>query len=81
MTPDDTLPTVSIVTPTMGRKHFFQLPLYNFKNFDYPQDKLEWIIIDEGPMPVKDLIPDDPRIKYYYFSKEDVNNLYTHWTD
>ena len=81
MTTDDTLPKVTIVTPTIGRKRFFQLPLYNFRHFDYPEDKLEWIIIDEGPVPVKEMIPDDPRIKYYYFSKDDIKNLYTKWKD
>jgi len=75
------LPTVSIVTPTIGRKSLFQLPLWNFMHFDYPAEKLEWIIVDEGPEPVRDLLPDDPRIKYYYFEEGEVKALYTQFRE
>lgn len=75
------LPKVSIITPTYNKKNFFKLAIYNFINIDYPSDKLEWIIIDEGPNPVKDLLPNDDRIKYYYFDKELVDNLYHKFID
>ena len=42
---DKDLPTVSIVTPTYNRRHLFSLPLYNFENFIYPKDKIEWIMM------------------------------------
>lgn len=43
------LPCVSILTPTYERRHFNPLMIYNVKNFDYPKDKLEWIIFDDSP--------------------------------
>lgn len=61
---DDDLPYVSIVTPTKNRKFIFELPIYNFTHFNYPPHKLEWIIIDNGTENLKDILPDDKRIKY-----------------
>jgi GR25 family glycosyltransferase involved in LPS biosynthesis len=62
--PDEKLPYVSIVTPTYGRKLFFPLPIYQFLSFDYPPEKLEWVIIDDGYEDLEDILPDDERIKY-----------------
>ena len=42
----DTLPTVSILTPIYDRKKFLPLMLLNVKLFQYPRDKLEWVICD-----------------------------------
>ena len=65
------LPLISIITPTMNRRKFFKLSLYNFYNIDYPKDKIEWIIVDEGKEPLEKMIPkDDKRIKYMYISDE-----------
>jgi glycosyltransferase involved in cell wall biosynthesis len=63
----DELPCVSIVTPTFERRKFFPLALYNFRHFDYPSKKLEWIIIDDSVQDertIEDIIPKDPRIRY-----------------
>jgi glycosyltransferase involved in cell wall biosynthesis len=68
---DDILPTVSIITPTYNRRHFFRLAVNNFMSSRYPKDKLEWIIVDDGTDKIKDLIEktpelkNDPRIKYF----------------
>lgn len=43
----DELPKVSIVTITKNRKHFLPLALTNWEHFDYPRNKLEWIIVEE----------------------------------
>ena len=68
---EEELPTISIITPTMNRRKFFKLSLYNFYNIDYPRDKIEWIIVDEGKESIEKLIPkDDKRIKYIYISDE-----------
>ncbi len=68
------LPMVSIVTPTMGRKRFFHLQLYNFVHFDYPAEKLEWIIVDDSNTKhqnvIRQMITGDFRIKYYSFSEK-----------
>jgi len=62
------LPYVSIITPTFERRKFFPLALHNFRNFDYPKEKLEWIIIDDSEVEdrsIEDLIPaKDSRIRY-----------------
>ena len=64
-------PLVSIITPTRDRKIFFELALNNFVSQNYPQDKLEWVIIDDGKESLSDLIPkDDDRIKYIKLENE-----------
>lgn len=65
------LPNVSIITPTMGRPNMFRLAAYNFLTINYPREKLEWIVIDEGDEPVRTLLPDDERITYYYVGEND----------
>ena len=76
---EDDLPPVTIVTPTYDRRHLFSLALYNFNNFNYPRNKLEWIIIDDTPEDkdqLDDIIPtDDERIKYLKIA--DVNTRLT----
>ena len=43
---DIILPKVSILTPTFNRRKFLRLMISNIKYFDYPKDKLEWLILD-----------------------------------
>lgn len=63
------LPNVSVVTITKDRKLFIANMLYNWNSFIYPQDKLEWVIIDDTQDPEQDIeryLPqDNPRIKYF----------------
>lgn len=62
---DIELPLVSIITPTRNRKVFFELAINNFLTQDYPKDKLEWIIIDDGEESISDILPkNDDRIKH-----------------
>jgi cellulose synthase/poly-beta-1,6-N-acetylglucosamine synthase-like glycosyltransferase len=42
------LPVVSVITVTRNHRRLFALPVNNFMNFDYPKDKLEWIIVDDS---------------------------------
>ena len=61
------LPSVSILTITYNRKHFFQLMYNNFKNYQYPSEKLEWVIVDDSPgnkHDLDDIIPKYPNIHY-----------------
>jgi hypothetical protein len=65
--PYNDLPKVSIVTPTYNRKNMFYMALRNFENFNYPSNKLEWIIVDDTPDEMEQLdeiLPVDDRIKY-----------------
>jgi len=42
------LPNISILTPTYNRKKFLPLYLHNLKNLDYPKNKIEVCIYDDG---------------------------------
>ena len=62
---DDDLPTVSVITPTYNRKYLFDLAIRNFTNTDYPEDKIEWIIVDDTENEdLKEILPDLKNIKY-----------------
>jgi len=66
MSKDHNLPSISIITPTYNRRHMFKLAIQNWNNINYPSDKLEWIIVDDGEDKVYDMIPQkDKRVKYY----------------
>lgn len=61
------LPFVSVCTPTFNRRPFIPIAFEIFKNQDYPKDRLEWIIVDDGTDPIEDLIEQSniPQIKYH----------------
>jgi glycosyltransferase involved in cell wall biosynthesis len=63
-------PTVSICTPTFNRRPFFPFIIKCFENQDYPKEKLEWIIIDDGTDPIEDLVREIPQVKYFRFDKK-----------
>jgi len=44
----DDMPPVSIVTITRNRVDLFPLAISNYHNFNYPVDKLEWVIVDDS---------------------------------
>lgn len=79
---DEDLPKVSIITPTYDRRHIFSLALYNFEHFNYPRDKLEWIIIDDTPSDkpqLDDIIPtNDKRIRYLKIADVDTKLTIAH---
>jgi hypothetical protein len=59
-------PTVTLVTPTANRGwSLTSLAVRNFYRFDYPRDKLEWVIIDSQSSGTPLNLPQDPRIKYH----------------
>ena len=47
----------------------FQL-LKCFDSQIYPKDKIEWIIVDDGPDKIEDLVKDHPNIKYYKYDEK-----------
>jgi len=72
-TPDAELhlyPFVSICTPTFNRRPFFPIIKECFLRQTYPQDRMEWIIIDDGSDPIDDLCEDIRNIKYYRFDEK-----------
>ena len=60
-------PFVSICTPTFNRRPFITTMFECFKNQNYPKDKMEWIIVDDGTDKIEDLIKASgiPQIKYF----------------
>ena len=60
-------PFVSVCTPTFNRRPFINAMISCFNNQDYPQDRMEWIIIDDGSDPVEDLVASHPRVKYFKY--------------
>ena len=61
--PED-YPFVSVCTPTFNRRPFIEPLIECFKKQDYPEDKMEWIIVDDGSDKIEDLVYDIPQVKY-----------------
>jgi glycosyltransferase involved in cell wall biosynthesis len=60
-------PFVSVCTPTFNRRPFIRAMIACFNEQDYPQDRMEWIIIDDGTDPIEDLVASHPRVKYFKY--------------
>jgi len=60
-------PFVSVCTPTFNRRPFIENMLQCFRNQDYPKNRMEWIIVDDGTDKIKDIIDkaDIPQIRYF----------------
>jgi glycosyltransferase involved in cell wall biosynthesis len=59
-------PLISICTPTYNRRDFIPSLIDNFKRQTYPQELMEWIVVDDGEDPVGDLFEGIPNVKYFY---------------
>ena len=57
-------PLVSAIMPVYNNQGFLKRCGDCFLRQDY--SNLEWIVLDDSPAPVRDLLPTDPRIRYYY---------------
>lgn len=62
--PEDSLPDVSIVTITRDRRIFMPLAKYSYMIQSYPEDKLEWVIIDDGDDSIEDTLIGVPNVVY-----------------
>ena len=60
-------PLVSVCTPTFNRRPFIPSLINCFNLQDYPKDKIEWIIIDDGTDKIEDLVSSIPQVKYYKY--------------
>ena len=60
-------PFVSICTPTFNRRPFIPTIIKCVDNQDYPKDRMEWIIIDDGTDLIEDLVINHPQVKYYKY--------------
>jgi glycosyltransferase involved in cell wall biosynthesis len=63
-------PFVSIVTPTYNRRKFIPYLIKIYEHQDYPKDRMEWIILDDGSDKVEDMFVEIskkmPNIRYIY---------------
>jgi glycosyltransferase involved in cell wall biosynthesis len=63
-------PFVSVITPTYNRRRFIPALIQCYESQDYPKDRMEWIILDDGQETVEDLFTEVkqrlPNIRYMY---------------
>ena len=64
------LPFVSICTPTFNRRPFWPMAIKCFEEYDYPKDRMEWVIIDDGTDTIQDLVGHIPQVKYFKYDKQ-----------
>ena len=69
---EDALPDISIVTITKDRRIFMPLAKYSYMIQSYPEDKLEWVIVDDGDDPIEDTLIGVPNVKYVKCDKMSV---------
>lgn len=69
---EDTLPDISIVTITKDRRIFMPLAKYSYMIQSYPEDKLEWVIVDDGDDPIEDTLFGVANVKYVRCEKMSV---------
>lgn len=70
---DDECPEVSVLTPCFKRQNFVPLMIQNLKLMDYPQDKITWEILQDGPECLFDHQLDPVRQKLH-----PIQLIYTH---
>lgn len=61
---EEDMPPVSVITITRDRRQFIPLAKYCYMAQGYPENKIEWVIVDDGKDQIKDLITDLPNVKY-----------------
>ena len=64
------LPLVSVCTPTFNRRPFIPYLIKCFESQDYPKDRIEWIIVDDGTDKIEDLVKDIPQVKYFALNEK-----------
>jgi|UniRef100_A0A6C0ILZ6 glycosyltransferase involved in cell wall biosynthesis len=65
-------PFVSVCTPTFNRRPFIPITFECFNNQDYPKNRIEWIIVDDGTDKIEDLILESniQQIRYFKVDKK-----------
>ena len=61
---EEDLPDVSIITITKDRRIFMPVAKYSYMIQSYPEDKMEWVIVDDGDDPIEDTLIGVPNVKY-----------------
>lgn len=68
-------PLVSVCTPTFNRRPFIPIMFKCFLNQDYPLNRIEWIIVDDGSDSIQDLIDKSGISQIKYFREEKKMSL------
>ena len=68
-------PFVSVLTPTYNRRRFIPYAIECFKAQEYPQNLMEWIILDDGTDKVKDLFEASGLKNVRYYSEDVKLNI------
>lgn len=68
-------PPVSIITILRGEREFVPLIKANFQEFEYPKDKLELIIVDDGKVSLMDQFLDDDRYLYLHLNNTEIKEF------
>ena len=63
-------PFVSVCTPTFNRRPFIPIMFQCFLNQNYPKDRMEWIIVDDGTDSIADLVSASGISQIRYFREE-----------
>lgn len=63
-------PFVSICTPTFNRRPFIPIAIKCFEHQNYPKDKMEWIIVDDGTDKIEDLVSHIPQVRYLKYDNK-----------
>lgn len=61
---EESLPDISIVTITKDRRVFMPLAKYSYMIQSYPENKLEWVIVDDGDDAIDDTLIGVPNVVY-----------------
>ena len=62
---DPEYPFVSICTPTFNRRPFIPEIIKCVQLQDYPSDRIEWLIYDDGTDKIEDLVSNIQNVKYF----------------
>lgn len=68
-------PFVSVCTPTFNRRPFISTMFQCFLNQDYPHNRMEWIIVDDGTDSIQDLIDKSNISQIRYFRQDKKMSL------
>jgi len=64
------LPFVSICTPTFNRRPFISAMIECFNHQDYPKNRMEWIIVDDGTDKIEDLVINISQVRYFKYNEK-----------
>ena len=63
--PNGGTPFVSILTPTRNRRPFMMKLIEYVDKQDYPKERIEWCIYDDGEDKIRDLVANIPYVRYF----------------